>query len=288
MINDVPIKHTYNGNSLTRNWDFTFPIATTDGTDIFLYKTTVDDENNILSVELIVANYNVDVAGRFVTYPTIVSELPLLTSNEKITLIRLEPLSQESDWRNKGPFNAETMEAALDKLTMICQQLSEAEGRALKVSVTYGGDIDLTFPPPEAGKIIGWNPGGTALENKDNPNVYRYIYFIIPEPYLTEGTDKIGKIRLDFAGTITQVKADVSTPPTGQSILIDINKNGTSIWNTHQENRLEVGIGQNYGAQLTFDTTAIALENYLTIDIDRVGSTVPGGKLVVRVKVRTA
>ena len=124
------IKHVYDGNAVTRDWDFTFPIISLDGSDIKLYKTAIDG-----TVTEITSNYSVDVAGSFVTYPTIVSGLALLAVGEKITLVRTEALSQAADWKNKGPFNSETVEAALDKLTAIIQQQEEELSRAIKYGV---------------------------------------------------------------------------------------------------------------------------------------------------------
>jgi len=133
------IKHPYDGNATTRDWDFTFPIISLDGSDIKLYKTAIDG-----TVTEITSNYSVDVAGSFVTYPTIVSGLALLAVGEKITLVRTEALSQAADWKNKGPFNSETVEAALDKLTAIIQQQDEELSRAIKYAVDQTPTTDDT------------------------------------------------------------------------------------------------------------------------------------------------
>ncbi len=133
------IKHIYNGTGSIRDWDFTFPIITTDGSDIKLYKAAIDG-----TVTEITSNYSVNVAGSYVTYPTIVSGLPMLIAGEKITLIRTEALSQAADWVNKGPFNAETVEAALDKITAILQQQDEELSRAIKYAVDQTPTTDDT------------------------------------------------------------------------------------------------------------------------------------------------
>jgi hypothetical protein len=129
-ISASSLRHKYNGNGVIRDWDFTFQISTTDGNDIALYKIDADGV-----ITEITANYDVDVAAQHVTYPTVASGLPLLQTGEKIVLIREVSLSQLSDWTNQGPFNAEIVEAALDKLTMIVQQLNEKLGRAVLYSV---------------------------------------------------------------------------------------------------------------------------------------------------------
>ncbi|RJO64155.1 MAG: hypothetical protein C4540_04555 [Candidatus Omnitrophota bacterium] len=130
MLPDATNRHIYSGNGTTRDWDFIFQIFTTNGSDIKLYKTSADG-----IITEITSNYSVDVGGCFVTYPTIVSGLPLLATGEKITLLRIEPLSQAADWKNQGPFNAETVEVAIDKLTAVAQQQKEELARVIKYAV---------------------------------------------------------------------------------------------------------------------------------------------------------
>lgn len=84
-----------------------------------------------------------------------------------------------------------------------------------------------------------------------------------------------------FALTITKAFARSKTAPTGAAIIVDINKNGTSIWNTNQANRLQIAAAANSGSQTSFDTTSLAEGDYLSLDIDQVGSTVAGADLTV-------
>jgi hypothetical protein len=133
------IKHVYNGNGTTRDWDYTFPIYTADGSDIKLYKTAIGG-----AITEITSNYSVDVVAKHVTYPTVASGLPLLATGEKITLLRTETLSQDADWKNQGPFNAETVESVADKNIMIAQQQNEALSRAVKYPVDQTPTSDTT------------------------------------------------------------------------------------------------------------------------------------------------
>jgi len=125
------IKHVYNGTGAIREWDFTFPINTIDGSDIEVYLTAVDGT----ITGPLTTNYSVDVDNSHVVYPTVASLLPLLAAGTKITLLRKEPLTQAAEWKNKGPFDTSTMMAALDKLTMICQQFEETMSRCIKYPV---------------------------------------------------------------------------------------------------------------------------------------------------------
>jgi hypothetical protein len=101
---------------------------------------------------------------------------------------------------------------------------------------------------------------------------------------LTTGTSKTPVLVVVNSQTITKAYARVKTAPTGANLIIDINKNGTSIWNTNQANRLTIDAGDSEGTQTSFDTTTLADEDYLTIDIDQVGSTVAGADLTVVLK----
>lgn len=85
--------------------------------------------------------------------------------------------------------------------------------------------------------------------------------------------------------TITSVRATVGTPPTGQALIVDVNKNGTTIFTT-QANRPTIAAGTNTSGEVTnMNITAINPGEYLTVDADQVGSGNPGADLVVQVDV---
>lgn len=101
---------------------------------------------------------------------------------------------------------------------------------------------------------------------------------------LTTGTSVTPVLIVVASQTITKAYARVKTAPTGANLIIDINKNGTSIWNTTQANRLTINAGSTSGTQTNFDTTSLADEDYLTIDIDQVGSSIAGADLTIILK----
>jgi hypothetical protein len=98
---------------------------------------------------------------------------------------------------------------------------------------------------------------------------------------LAVGTDQAPVLIAPFALTIKKAFARVKTVSTGASILIDINKNGTSIWATNQGNRLAIAASANSGTQTNFDTTSLAEGDYLSLDIDQVGSTIAGADITI-------
>jgi hypothetical protein len=93
------------------------------------------------------------------------------------------------------------------------------------------------------------------------------------------------RYRFPVAATLLGVSASIGTAPTGASVIADVNKNGTTIFST-QGNRPTIAAGTNAASETTPNTTSLSAGDYLTIDIDQVGSTVPGSDLVVVVRYR--
>lgn len=82
--------------------------------------------------------------------------------------------------------------------------------------------------------------------------------------------------------TIRSVRASVNTAPTGAAIRVDVNKNGTTIFTT-QGNRPNIAISSNTSKVTSMDVTTLADGEYLTVDVDVIGSSVAGADLVVQV-----
>lgn len=108
------------------------------------------------------------------------------------------------------------------------------------------------------------------------------ISFTIPGN-LTVGA---AAIRWYFTGnvTVSNVVATVSTAPTGASVIFDVNKNGTTIFTT-QGNRPTITATNFTDLTSTPDTTTFASGDYVTIDVDQIGSTVAGADAVIRLVV---
>lgn len=94
----------------------------------------------------------------------------------------------------------------------------------------------------------------------------------------------VGTARWRVVGTqtITGVVATVGSAPTGASIIIDVNKNGTTVFTT-QANRPTIADGANDSGVEVPDIVALADGDYITIDVDQVGSTTPGSDLTVQI-----
>ncbi len=125
--------------------------------------------------------------------------------------------------------------------------------------------------------ISWWEPDGRWRA----PNLGHNFTFRV-DGTLTVAT---GKFRLynDTGVTLTirAVRATVNTAPTGAAIRVDVNKNGTTIFTT-QGNRPNIAVSTNTSKVTNMDVTTIADGEYLTADVDVIGSTVAGADLIVQ------
>jgi hypothetical protein len=82
--------------------------------------------------------------------------------------------------------------------------------------------------------------------------------------------------------TLTAVRIGVGTAPTGANLIVDVNKGGTTIFTT-QSNRPEIAASGFTDESGTVEVTSMAAGDYLTVDIDQIGSTIAGADLVVNI-----
>jgi hypothetical protein len=85
----------------------------------------------------------------------------------EVLVIRRNPaMVQEVDYVENDAFPAATHEAALDKLTMICQALAERLDRTITFRVS-SAVTGVRLPEPQPGRSLAWNDAGDDLTNKD-------------------------------------------------------------------------------------------------------------------------
>lgn len=94
-----------------------------------------------------------------------------------------------------------------------------------------------------------------------------------------------GKVRFYMQRNfkITGIVAAVAFPPTGSAVILDINKNGTTIFTT-QANRPNIAVGANSDLNSAPDIDTLSVGDYLTVDIDQVGSSFAGSDLTVQIE----
>ena len=125
-------------------------------------------------------------------------------------------------------------------------------------------------------------PGGVHGQAQLGATVTQAIPIAVSDETtaLTAGTSKV-TFRMPFAFTLTAVRASVTTAPTGSVLTVGINEGGVSILST----KLTIDAGEKTSVTAAvpavISDAALADDAEITIDIDGVGSTVPGAGLKV-------
>lgn len=123
------------GNGATTVWNYSFLIP--DASEVVVQ---IADKTTGVVTTLTTLQYSItgigNPSGGTVTYT------PALTTNQTITIQRILPVTQGTSLSNQGAFYPTVLETALDYLTMVCQQLNDATGRALVISPNGVGTID--------------------------------------------------------------------------------------------------------------------------------------------------
>lgn len=128
-------------------------------------------------------------------------------------------------------------------------------------------------------------PNRVLVTTTRAPGVQQFTYQV--QVFTVPGTLSVGTGRAKFyiPGPITlgNVRASVGTAPTGADITIDVNKNGTTVFTT-QTNRPKIFAGQTLVSTSTPNITEFTTGDYITVDVDAIGSLNPGSDLTVQIE----
>ena len=169
------------------------------------------------------------------------------------------------------------------------------DANAAAAIATLGLDADIaTLALPASTTISAF--GATVIDDADGAAVRTTIgaaatahshTTLLQRDYCVGGTLVVstGVLRLYFkrAVTITNVMASVNTAPTGAAIIIDVNKNGTTLF-TGGTDRPQIAISGFVDLTAVPAVTSVAAGDYLQVDIDQVGSTIAGADLTVTIE----
>lgn len=149
---------------------FTVGFRFLDAAHLKVIKTSAAGIDTVLALT---TDYTVSGVGNTTGSLTLTSALAV---GEKLTIVRDVPFTQLADYVNNEAFPAESHEDALDKLTMMVQQLKERVDAALTLPATvYGANTQL--PTPSSNKFIGWNEAATGLQNIDPVTLATIVAF---------------------------------------------------------------------------------------------------------------
>lgn len=160
-------------------------------------------------------------------------------------------------------------------------RITGAEQTANKGTAGGYASLDGSTKVPIAQVPTGTSGTTVALGNHTHTLTFSLTSFF--KSGVLTVTTGAQRLPIDGIYTIVGTRLMVGTAPTGASLIVDVNKNGTTIYTT-QGNRPTIADGANAGGPgATPDVTSLAAGDYLTVDIDQVGSSVAGADLTVSV-----
>lgn len=158
-----------------------------------------------------------------------------------------------------------------DVVTYAKMQNVSATSRILGRTTGGAGDVE-ELTGAQAAAILGTNVKSTefiAIACSDETTV------------LTTGTAK-ATFRMPYAFTLTDVRASVTTAPTGGTLLtVDVNETGTTILSTKLTFDASEKTTTTAATPRVISDTSLADDAEITIDIDAIGSTIAGAGLKV-------
>jgi hypothetical protein len=214
----------------------------------------------------------------------------LTIANDAVTFAKMANLSDESKLigRGQGAFGGDPQEITLGaNLTMtgatIAVDAVESNTNSKIVIRSATGQIfvsNITATGGDSAILLGSGsriPATLTIAASDTTTA------------ITAGTAKVS-FRMPYAMTLSAVRANVSTAPTGSTIIIDINEGDspTSILSTKLTIDATEKTSTTAATAPVISDTSLADDALITIDFDQVGSTIAGvGVIVTLIGTRT-
>ena len=135
-----------------------------------------------------------------------------------------------------------------------------------------------TFTPSTTIESDKVNENANAIQSL--LNAVRPTLFVPIDGTISPGINFASEFTMPMDLTLNSISLRSKTGPTGAALIVDINQNGTTIFST----RPQINAGETTGGEgAVFNSTAIAIGDILTFDIDQVGSTISGSDLNIGV-----
>lgn len=173
-IADLTVRKTYAGDDVTTSFD-TSPLTFAAAADVDVYvvddttggvEVLVQDTDYTTTVGLIAGTIDtgiINLAGGSLPYGA-------LPTGSTLIITRTTARSQETDLVNGDGSDAETLEYALDYLTLLAQELYNHSDRTLRLadSDTYSGEMVLPSAVDRANKGLFFNSDGDPIASDDS------------------------------------------------------------------------------------------------------------------------
>ena len=123
-------------------------------------------------------------------------------------------------------------------------------------------------------------PGPQGAKGEDGRSVFTQTLTFTGELYVVTAKPRYYST---FDGTITGIAVSVGTAPTGADVIVNIYKNGTTIFDS-PSGRPTISDGSYFDLSSTADTATLNTGDYLAVSIDQVGSSFAGSDLTVQIE----
>lgn len=153
------VQHNGNGSTVV----FSFPKLFYETSHLVVTLTDTSTGVSTLQVEGAGSDYTVSGAGNAAGGTVTFNTAP--ATGKRITIERIVPKTQTSDYEEAGNFPANTNERDHDLLVMHVQEIEDALDRAFTIASTSSFSGNLIVPEAEAGKALVWNSAGDGLQN---------------------------------------------------------------------------------------------------------------------------
>ena len=152
-------KNTYSGNGSTSVFPYTFRILSQSEILVQTVVTATGVTTDLtLTTDYTVSSVGVTTGGNI----TILSPSTKLPTGTTLVLKRNVSAVQETDYQENDPFPAETHETALDRLTMLVQQIIEGVDRSMKIDSSLLGYTNTIVGVPSAAAFPIINPANNG------------------------------------------------------------------------------------------------------------------------------
>ncbi len=159
-ITTTTARKEYTGDGSNQTFAYDFKII--QDSDLKVYVVTT--ATGASALKTITTHYTVTGAGSASGGNVVMGSAP--TSSETLVITREVPFTQAVDYIENDAFPADTHESALDKLTMLTQQLQRDSARAMVLPVAAPDTVSATMPDPSVndGKLLGIASDGLSIE----------------------------------------------------------------------------------------------------------------------------
>jgi hypothetical protein len=161
-LTNLNFKKSFSGNGVTTAFSFDIPFINNSHLKVYLTTAGVD------TLLTITTHYTVTGAGNPAGGTVTMVTAP--ATGQTLTIIRDVPVTQETVYVQKGNFPSDSHELALDKLTMIAQQIvsaGSASDRSIKFPITEPILSNSVLPSKadRANTVVGFDNNGDLMSS---------------------------------------------------------------------------------------------------------------------------